>query len=138
MATLEIEIDNSLDIADQKKAVALELLKKGVSHRDIIFYVKEKFGSGIGASTLTKLRRKIETGSESDLKVIQLTNKLKLVIDKAKEQKDVITQLLTLFLAFNKELRVNRKISIAAFKRLVNDNVDQKLIDSYIQEMQNE
>ena len=131
-------------IQSQKIKWVKNMLKNGVSGRDINRQLKIDFGEGIGTTKLQRLREELETeeeGTEEQDNVSQdpsLLNRMREIINlqkaKADETKRVITQLSNLFMGMQQALSEN-SLSPDEFNKLIDKHlIDQELIDFTVKE----
>ncbi|MBD3351009.1 MAG: hypothetical protein GF364_05935 [Candidatus Lokiarchaeota archaeon] len=66
---------------DKKIQYAMELIKKGLTYREIQDELHAKFNSSISNSTIKKLHRKIEEEYSKDAEIARLKKELKVFKD---------------------------------------------------------
>lgn len=105
------------------------LLDMHVSHRNIADGYKTKFGEGISLKTITRIKQDpafagAGSADQGDPGADHLAERLKTV-------EAIAGQYDRLFMAFNRELKVNKQITVKAFISLVKSTLNLEQIDEY-------
>lgn len=131
----------------EKEIFAVNLLKQGISHRNVNDFCKKKFGEGISHTRLSEMDNDLRSGidplagsgSNADHELILKQQEL-IIILKAKKEEQLIAlkQFFKFFMAISNELdaldlSTNTKLTInqKRFNQMIDENLDDKVISKY-------
>jgi len=134
-----IELDKQQK--NEKRMFCIDLLKKGISHRDINMFSMQKYGEGVSHTLLSKWDNQLRSGIDPSLEdqgsciidpnlISKMRELIELLKAKNNEHKIAIKQLLMLFVSISNILTDN-KLDQDSFEELVKQYLDLELIDKY-------